>query len=137
MLCTLKLPLGRESLRQLHQGCVTPCLFFWRVSRGSFGAESDEFLYWTGLQKGRYSAQYFVTMSVFSASLAILLVRGKTRRISLSLLYYVRCFNELSPNVQLCKHSLYNIIWPSCNSVYEIKCLLKKILNYISLRHLW
>lgn len=60
----------------------------------------------------------------------------KNAQISLSLLYYVRCFNGLSPNVEPCKHSLYNIMWPSCNSVYEIKCLLKKILSFISLRHI-
>ena len=47
--------------------------FSFGKSREAPLAESDEFLYSTGLQKERYSAQYFVTMSVCSVSLAILL----------------------------------------------------------------
>jgi len=46
-------------------------------------------------EKERYSAQYFVTMSACFREPGYL--HGKTCRIPLSLLYYVHCFNELSP----------------------------------------
>lgn len=71
---------GRESLRHLQQSCVTSYLFFRQASGGCFGAESDEFLYRTGLQKERYSARYFVTVLVRSASLVVSLFSWKNMR---------------------------------------------------------
>lgn len=101
---------GKESLRHLQQSCVTFCLFFRRASGGCFGAESDEFLYRTGLQKERYSAQYFVTVSVRSASWSSLYFCGKTcgKSPPLSLCYitFVVLTNYTSTNVQSWKYFL-------------------------------
>lgn len=109
--CTLRSPPGRESLRQLQQSCVTSCLFFPGASGGCFGAESDEFLYRTGLQKKNDTPRNTLSQcrSVPRAWSSCYLggkTRGKTPPLPLCYITSVVLTNYMSTNVQSWKYSL-------------------------------